>query len=82
MTGGASRLLDWDGLVRKGPTWAHLLVCPESEVDNLVWQRRGGEGGVIARILMGNRCTFGSNLFHEFAAALQFPYYFGWNWSG
>jgi hypothetical protein len=39
--------------------------------------RRAGRGVYLLR---GERCGTRDSLFHEWAAALQFPYYFGWNW--
>jgi RNAse (barnase) inhibitor barstar len=36
---------------------------------------------VVVRFLRGKKMTRVSSLFDEFAAALQFPYYFGENWN-
>ena len=34
----------------------------------------------VIRVIRGQRCVDERELFQEFAAAFQFPYYFGHNW--
>ncbi len=41
---------------------------------------RVGEPGVEALYLRGNMCRTQKDLFKEFSAVLQFPYYFAFNW--
>lgn len=43
----------------------------------LGWQQRG----LVVRAIRGRKARTVEALFDEFAAALQFPYYFGENWS-
>lgn len=38
------------------------------------------DSGITTRFVRGHKCATVDDLFDEFAAALQFPYYFGHNW--
>lgn len=73
-------ILDWDALLSLKTPWAHLAVCPERAIDNFVRGKHHHEEQVIVRIIRGRRCATEERLFQEWAAALQFPYYFGHNW--
>lgn len=59
--------------------WSVLTVCSEGRLDGWVDQL-STTPGLIARLIRGKRCTTVSALMQEWAAALQFPYYFGHNW--
>lgn len=64
----------------KGP-WLHVLVATESETcDRLAALRKPASAMVVARLIRGHKARTAAALFDEFAAALQFPYYFGENW--
>ena len=64
----------------KGP-WLHLLVAAESEVcDRIGALQKSASAMVEARLIRGHKMRTAGALFDEFAAALQFPCYFGENW--
>jgi len=72
--------LDWGRLLDLDSPWAHLLVSTERVADDTA--SRDGAIGIapVVRILRGVRCQDVDHLFQEWAAAFQFPYYFGNNW--
>jgi len=59
--------------------WAYLLPMGERDVDDSV-AIVGEALRSVVRIIRGQRCSTRKLLFQEWAAALQFPYYFGENW--
>lgn len=73
---GFERLLQFAG------PHLHLMVTTPDEATNFGWSlaRLKGQPGV-ARFLRGDKMRSAPELFDEFAAALQFPYYFGENWN-
>ena len=71
--------LDWKMLLSLGSPWAHLACCPEREIDNFVGSAPANNRTLV-RIIRGKRCETKKALLQEWAAALQFPYYFGINW--
>jgi RNAse (barnase) inhibitor barstar len=63
------------------PPYLHLVICDTREFANwsVPWldlEKRD----IVARIIRGKKCSTAKDLFNEFSAALQFPYYFGENW--
>jgi hypothetical protein len=59
----------------------HLVVADESRLDDETRAlERSAPGRTAARIVRGAKGRTRAAMFDEFAAALQFPYYFGENW--
>jgi hypothetical protein len=68
-------------LVEPTGPWLHLLVASESDVCDRAWAlQRSPSDKVAARLIRGQKARTTAALFDEFAAALQFPCYFGENW--
>ncbi len=62
-----------------GPAFA-LVVATDSDLCDLVWAAQAEAGARRAiRVVRGAKAETWPALFDEFAAALQFPYYFGEN---
>jgi hypothetical protein len=62
---------------------AHSFYLTEVDLaalDSLRAQFRDANPSAAVRLIRGTRCHTEPNLFGEFAAALQFPLYFGQNW--
>jgi hypothetical protein len=73
--------MDLHRLLRPEPPWLHLLVAPESpDFQALAGLAGSAPGGVVTRVIRGHKARTKAALFDEFAAALQFPDYFGENW--
>ena len=69
-------------LAQEPERWARLVGDHESTIDQLVYDaeaQRSEDGGPAARVVRGRRCADRRGLFQEFAAAFQFPDYFGEN---
>jgi len=69
--------LNWDEILGVEPSWASVAIEPERAFDNFETYRPKHTN---VRIVRGKRSHASSELFGEWAAALQFPYYFGHNW--
>lgn len=73
------QLLDWQRLLSLSSPWVQLVSGEERDIDNFVLGKVPEDRSVI-RVIRGSRCTTRDHLFQEWAAAFQFPYYFGHNW--
>jgi len=75
--------ITWDGwnqLLAPPPPWAHLVVGAERVVEQVMRWQTPRDLGIVVRSVRGEHCATKAGLFDEWAAALQFPYYFGGNW--
>ena len=68
--------------VRGGPgPFLHLLASGASDAFDLAWALSVESScRTVARVVRGRKCGRSHALFDEFAAAWQFPPYFGENW--
>jgi len=58
----------------------HVLVASESDACDQLWAWQKALPDRVARAVRGKKCPTTADLFDEFAAAWQFPCYFGENW--
>jgi len=72
--------LGWRRLSATGEQPPYFVSGPDEEIDAFVARGRRLVKGAHAFILRGERCVHRRDLFDEWAAALQFPSYFGYNW--
>jgi hypothetical protein len=66
-------------LFQPAPPWLWQVQASHSDLTDLLWQFQASSAGLILRFLRGTQMTTEAGLYDEFAAALQFPYYFGFN---
>lgn len=71
--------LTWEEILSLGHRSPFLLNCSLYDADAFSYTKPK-ERGVVIRYLRGHRSGTAAEVFHEWAAALQFPYYFGNNW--
>lgn len=73
--------MDLQRLSHPGGTWLHVLPATVSEAYDLMQALQlQRPPQTAARWIRGEKCRTAPALFDEFAAALQFPWYFGGNW--
>jgi hypothetical protein len=78
---GPGPLLRRDELLSLDGPWAYLVICTEADLENITALRMQREQPHVAvRFMRGDRCYTLDDLFLEWSAVLQFPWYFGWNW--
>jgi hypothetical protein len=71
--------LSWEDLVERNDPGIFGTVGSEAQLEKFIWSVPR-QGDLVLRVLRGKRSSSPAALFQEWAAALQFPYYFGHNW--
>ena len=71
--------MDLEPLLTPVTNWLHVTTADPAEVGDAV-AALNRRPGMVARVLRGQKMRTAATLFDEFAAALQFPAYFGENW--
>jgi RNAse (barnase) inhibitor barstar len=71
--------MDLRPLLTPDANWLHVTTADPAEVGDAV-AASDRQPGMVARVVRGRKMRSTAALFDEFAAALQFPAYFGENW--
>lgn len=74
--------LDWNLLLSPSPRWAYYTCSSYYDIDTSVvsYRENGPQSDkTVVRIIRASYCLTGIATFDHWAAALQFPYYFGRN---
>jgi RNAse (barnase) inhibitor barstar len=72
--------MDWMIAFRAVEADLRLLLLPGSAAEVGGLAGRWSVGGLTVRVVRGRKMSTTTRLFDEFAAAFQFPSYFGENW--
>jgi Barstar (barnase inhibitor) len=59
--------------------WLFRTLYPYSDITNTLWSFQRQSAGSVVRFVRGKKMTTVQGFYDEFAAAMQFPYYFGYN---
>jgi hypothetical protein len=78
MTPSDGTPLNFDILTQTSPPWLLVLPLETPRAFELSWKLN--ESGHVSRTLRDKKMRTLQGMFDEFAAALQFPDYFGENW--
>jgi hypothetical protein len=73
--------MDYDKLVRPGPSQFYATTRGESDFANLYNRLTATYKKAVVRMIRGKKSQTLDDLDNEVSAALQFPYYFGENWA-
>ena len=69
--------IDWKNILHGASGGVHVITCEEHDLDDVVLTV---PKGMMARVVRGQRCVSKERTLQEWAAALQFPSYFGNTW--
>lgn len=70
-----------DFLARSTGPWLHIAELDQSPLTNCVLRLMQEDRDLAVRVVRGRKMITQQALFDEFAAAYQFPFYFGENWN-
>lgn len=75
-----AQAFNWSDMLRPISPWAHVVLGSEPEMDNQVFalQTSSEEHDTVVRIIRCSRCSTMAENYTYWAAALQFPWYFGY----
>jgi len=81
MTPGVTTAADFDLLTTAGKPYLFVVSMTERDATGLARATRvRAPDSALVTVLRGRKMVTEDGLYDEFAAALQFPYYFGENW--
>lgn len=73
--------MDVHSLFRAASPYLHQWVAPLPQAYEFAWSIQQSPGRLaVVRVVRGKKSRSEAEFFNEFAAALQFPDYFGENW--
>jgi hypothetical protein len=69
--------LNWNTILHENSLGVQVFTCDEQDIDAVALT---APEGTVTRIVRGQRCVSKERTLQEWAAAFQFPSYFGNNW--